>query len=265
MLKTNEVLQTFEAIGGHNHTHMGNELQYGGKHIEKHVETRESTTDIPFGTVELSNFVHFRHPFTMVVSGSTGSGKTEFIKKLIAYRDTLIDPMVDKVIYVYGEYQQAFVELENDPNVFFTNECPDEDKLREWSQKYGRIMLILDDMMLNVKKAAINALFTKSSHHIGQGISLVFVVQNLYFEGIRTARINSHYLVLMRNKADALQIQTIGRQLFPGKSATMIDAYADATKMRYGYLVVDNHPANDNEITRLRTNIFPGQRMEFYK
>jgi len=45
-------------------------------------------------------------------------------------------------------------------------------------------------------------LFTRGCHH--WNISVVQIVQNAFFEGLRTSRINTHYLVLFKNPADKL-------------------------------------------------------------
>lgn len=50
----------------------------------------------------------FRHPFTMVVSGSTGSGKTVWVMRLIKHLNALIensdgrDRAITSLLYCYG-------------------------------------------------------------------------------------------------------------------------------------------------------------------
>ena len=53
-----------------------------------------------------------KHPFTSVIAGPTGSGKTQFVKRLIlADGNTLIEPALDNIIWCYGEYQDAYDHL----------------------------------------------------------------------------------------------------------------------------------------------------------
>jgi len=52
----------------------------------------------------------FKHPFTAVCCGSTGSGKTLFVLRLIDNVDTMIEPTPKCIIYYLMEYQSVFDE-----------------------------------------------------------------------------------------------------------------------------------------------------------
>ena len=67
----------------------------------------------------------------------------------------------------------------------------------------------------------------------------------------------------MRNPSGQLQIRTIGSQLFPGRLGYFMDAYNDATKEPFSYLVINMHP-NTVEEHRLTSKIFPNEQMEIY-
>lgn len=92
------------------------------------------------------------------------------------------------------------------------------------------------------------------------------MTQNLFQRGSRsrTIALNTYYLVLMKNVRDASQIAFLGRQLFPGHSNFLLEAYADATKSPYGYLLVDTSPHSEDKY-RLRTHIFPGEDPIIYQ
>ena len=116
--------------------------------------------------------------------------------------------------------------------------------------------IIMDDLMTNVKNKDMDSLFTRGVHH--WNISVCFLMQNLFFNGLRTSRINAHYLVLFRNPSDKLQIRTLAKQLYPKNSTHFINSFEDATSEPYTYLLVDlTQTCPDN--LRLRTNIFPGE------
>ena len=80
---------------------------------------------------------------------------------------------------------------------------------------------------------------------------------------MRTISLNAHYLVLFKNVRDSTQVSNLARQMFPGKSHFMIEAFADATMTPFGYLLVDLTSGSD-ERCRLRTNIFPGETHYVY-
>jgi hypothetical protein len=67
----------------------------------------------------------------------------------------------------------------------------------------------------------------------------------------------------MRNPAGALQIRNLGIQLFPKHLPHFLESYEDATKEKFGYLVIDNHP-NGEEDERLKTNIYPNEWPIYY-
>jgi len=55
--------------------------------------------------------VRFAHPFTCVVSGPTGSGKTEFVAKLIENISDMMVPVPEKISWCYGEWQKRFEKI----------------------------------------------------------------------------------------------------------------------------------------------------------
>jgi len=70
-------------------------------------------------------------------------------------------------------------------------------------------------------------------------------------------------LILFKNVRDTTQVATLARQMFPGQSHFMLDAFRDATSSPFGYLLVVLRPDTD-ERCRLRTNIFPGETHYVY-
>ena len=56
--------------------------------------------------------IRFAHPFTCVVSGPTGSGKTEFVAKLIENISDMMIPVPEKIVWCYGEWQKRFEKSE---------------------------------------------------------------------------------------------------------------------------------------------------------
>jgi hypothetical protein len=186
----------------------------------------------------------WKHPFTAVVSGPTGCGKTSFVLKFIAYANQVIDPPPKHIVWCYGTYQDIFNTVEN---VEFHDGIPQVELLQKKS------LLILDDLMHEADDR-INKIFTKYSHH--KDISVMFLTQNLFHKDARTITLNSHYLVIFKNPRDASQVAYLARQMFPGRPKYMVDAFTDATTKPYNYLVVDLKADTDDK-HRLRSGIFP--------
>lgn len=207
--------------------------------------------------------VKFVHPFTCMVAGPTGSGKTVFVRKLLKYNQDLIEKPPQKIIWCYGVYQKAYTEMMAEvPTIEFIEGFPSSfDGVIDPNL---RNLIIVDDLMAEcTKDANMTSLFTRGSHH--RNLSVIFIVQNLFHAGkeTRTISLNAQYLVIYKNPRDKSQITHLGRQLYPGQTKYVQEAYNDATKNPYGYLLIDLK-ANTLESHRLRTHIFPNEFTTVY-
>ena len=79
----------------------------------------------------------------------------------------------------------------------------------------------------------------------------------------RTISLNTHVYVLFHNFRDGSSISTLGRQMYPGNSNVLTEAYKNATSKKYAYLLVDMSPHSPDDL-RLRSNIFPGECTHIY-
>ena len=113
----------------------------------------------------------WKHPFTALVCGPTGCGKTSFVLKFIENASKVISPPPKHIVWCYGVYQQAFDEMRN---VEFHEGLPESDMLRPDT------LLIVDDLMHEADKR-IDKIFTKHSHHNGD--SIIFLTPNLFHRG----------------------------------------------------------------------------------
>ena len=70
--------------------------------------------------------LQLRHPFGLLVSGGTKTGKTTFVKKLLSNAQVMIDPLPENIKYFYSEYQDTFAEIKSlVPNIEFIEGVPD--------------------------------------------------------------------------------------------------------------------------------------------
>ena len=202
-----------------------------------------------------------KHPFTMVVSGPTKAGKTVWVKNLVQNAESMITPTPRVVYWCYSEWQPIYNKLRScNADIRFSQGLPDLHELRGTPEIAK--FLILDDFMDEMKKdKRLTQMFMKGSHH--WNTSIVHIVQNLFYDGLRTSRVNAQYLVLMKNPSDQLQAATLAKQLCPGRTPFFMEAYRDACRESYGYLFLDLCQDTPEKM-RLRTNIFPGQLQVVY-
>ena len=198
--------------------------------------------------------IQLTHPFGLMISGGTKTGKTTFVKKLLVNASVMIEPPPENIIYFYSEYQDTFGEIEVlVPGIQFVQGLPDS--MIDSINPQTRNLYIIDDMM-GEKDAVIAKLFTKKSHH--GNLSVIYIVQNLFHQSKdhRTISLNASYLVLTKNVRDASQVIHLAKQLYPNNTKFFQQAYQLATKEPYTYLFIDLTPTCPDEI-RLRSGIFP--------
>jgi hypothetical protein len=194
--------------------------------------------------------VGFFHPFTGIIAGPTGSGKSVFVFKFIRDIKNLMFPPPERIIYCYGEYQDVFADF---PEVEFTEGLP---RMTDFDGSQ-RILLIIDDLMHEAGDE-VTKIFTKGSHH--RNISVFFLTQNLFFKskGSRTMSLNAQYIVVFKSVRGSGQVSNLAGQIFPGHSKYMMEAYLDSTSKPFGYLLIDLKPQTPDEL-RLRSNIFSNE------
>jgi len=85
------------------------------------------------------------HPFTAIVSGPTGCGKTAWVLRLIDNIREKIEPVPRRIWYYYGEYQHAF---NNYASVHFEAGLPQlSDEVFDGSEPS---IIVVDDHMSDI-------------------------------------------------------------------------------------------------------------------
>ena len=200
----------------------------------------------------------WKHPFTCLLAGPTGCGKTVFASNLVNRASYMIHPPPENIIWVHDDDDSDSLKGVP-PEVTLSRDVADIEHLT----RSKRHLVIVDDKMGAAAEKMLG-LFTKGSHH--RNISIVYIVQNLFDQNKyhRTISLNTHYLVLFKSPRDSSQISTLARQVYPGKSKAVMKAYARATADSHGYLLLDFRQETDDEL-RLRTDLFPTEEKPHQK
>ena len=143
-----------------------------------------------------SGDIRFQHPYTAVLAGPTGSGKTQFIRNFLKNLKNLVVPVPTMILFCYAEWQPAYEEMKTfGLNIHFIKGVGDLDSLTQGPPK----LVIVDDLMAEANEQ-ITRLFTKGSHH--KNISVMHIVQNLFSKNKeeRCINLDSHYMRQLTNR-----------------------------------------------------------------
>src|SRR6218665_4088653 len=108
-------------------------------------------------TVYKMNPTWQQRPFSCIVIGLSGCGKTQFTLRCIDYLEHMVRPTIDKLLWCNGIYQKIFDKYSK---VHFHEGLPD---LNVFDGK-DKTLLILDDLM-SERDERVTKIFTKLSHH----------------------------------------------------------------------------------------------------
>ena len=198
------------------------------------------------------------HPFTALVAGMTGSGKTVWVRNLLEHATEMISPPPQGIIWYYSQWQPAYERMQlSVPGIELVKGIP-TDLEEDWymNEAISNLIVVDDQMAETASDKRILNLFTKGSHH--RNLSVIFLLQNLFHQGkiSRTMSLNSHYLVLFKYPRDKMQVMTLARQMYQAGTETFMRKYEEAVRRPYGYLLIDLKPSSDDRC-RLKTDMLP--------
>ena len=89
-------------------------------------------------------------------------------------------------------------------------------------------------------------LFTKHSHH--QNITVLYLCQDMFPPGKYAKSIsrNGHYVIAFKNPRDQLGFRNLVLQAFPSQWKEVQDRYRQVCDRPFGYMVLDLHPASQD-------------------
>lgn len=203
--------------------------------------------------------LRFHLPMTMVITGSTSTGKSTVVAEILKHREQVLDqPLNGRVLYCYGIFDAKYAELQRDIPQLELHEGFPADMLRQPLEHFDSTvqnLIVLDDLQMQAS-ADFAKLFCVTAHHAK--LSCILVLQNLFDNNqhIRAAVRNSFYLILTSALRNKQSISTIARQAFPKNPNYLVDAYEQTMKDQYSWLLVDFHPKTPEQL-RIRCGLLP--------
>lgn len=206
----------------------------------------------------------FREGARVLVVGSSGTGKSSFISKLVLARKDMFEIPPKRVLFCTHsgtrDLQSEKLLQERDDNghqlVQFINEVPGDEHTFE-----PYTMLIFDDLLSgpdsDVFAAQIVPYFSRRAHH--EKLYCFVTAQSLYSPSrhFRHLSLNANYLLLFKTQRSLQQIRHLAQQVLgAGSAKDVVEMYRTATKSgAFSYLIFDWHPQTDERL-RYLSNVF---------
>lgn len=206
--------------------------------------------------------IRFKSSFNCIVHGATSTGKTTWVRNLLKLKEQLFTTPPAKVFLFYNMHQGIYDEMKKEGLVNelinVSQNFPTLEEITNMVHPYkevGGSLIIFDDVLTQLNND-FERIFCNLSHH--ELASVIFMSQNLFYKDkiYRTLSLNAHYFVLMKNDRDKQQISILAKQVCPTNSNYIVQAYQEATKKPYSYLLLDFR-SDTPPTLRLRSNIFP--------
>lgn len=193
-------------------------------------------------------------PFSCLMVGPSGCGKTYFVKSVLENCEHVMNTVPENIVWIYTSFQPMYGELQKmNKKIKFIEGLPDS------FEDFEDTLIILDDVIFQASDhSEVVKIFTQYRHH--KNMSVMMLTQNVFHQGkySRTISLNCNYMVLFKNPRDKLQMNILGRQIFPSQKTFFLESFEDATRDRYGYLILDLTPSCP-ERYRVRSGLLPDQ------
>jgi len=204
-------------------------------------------------------------PMAMSVSGSSMSGKSEFLLKLVLFRGQMFDVEFQRIIYCQPEslvlrHNPIFEKIKAAvPNAELVVGLPNVELLHLNLDTTPKLVLIDDQMMSFLNSEAMMRLLSVDTHHFN--ITTIFTLQN-YFAASKFGKSlprNCTYRCIFFNRLDLTEIRMISTQICH-HPRFLLESFEFLTKEfpnQVPYLLIDGHIHSPLKDLFVRSHIFP--------
>ena len=140
--------------------------------MQRHVMSKHRNASLtPFQTVPMFSQkcqrFRFEHPFTSMIAGMTGSGKTAWVRSLLQQASETIYPPPERIVWCYSQWQPAYTEmLVAMLHIEFVKGIPTALEQDSYFDVNKQNLIVFDDQTIDASKdKRIVNLFTRGSHH----------------------------------------------------------------------------------------------------
>jgi len=175
----------------------------------------------------------------ILVSGSSGCGKTSLLHQLLINRNGLFPHQFDNIVYCYGVKTETLKQLEEHfkDRITLCEGVPEN--LLELCTKGKHNICVLDDLdEESFSSQQVAFAYTRWSHN--HGFAIACSTQNLFSSGNRRLTLirNCTTIILFKNYLDFTVPRMIAMKILPTKPQLFLKIFEQATCHPYGYLAV---------------------------
>lgn len=194
----------------------------------------------------------FKWPFRIIISGSSGSGKSVLLGEILKEREKIIDQKIDRIVYCAKFKTSVPVLLRDDKNIIFHEGLPTEEMIENDSGE--KVLFCLDDLLETAFSSDIvSRLYTQGRN---RNLSCILITQNLFprYPNARNISLNANYIIVFRNLRDSSSISHLAKQICPGNSKAFSNIFTNSINRPYSYLLLD-FTQSCADVFRYRENI----------
>ena len=137
--------------------------------MQRHVMSKHRNAGLtPFQTVPIFSQkcqrFRFEHPFTSMIAGMTGSGKTAWVRSLLQQSSETIYPPPKTIVWCYSQWQPAYTQmLVAMPNIEFVKGIPTALEQDSYFNVNKRNLIVFDDQARVVQ--TLDSTIHRTSHY----------------------------------------------------------------------------------------------------
>ena len=205
-----------------------------------------------------------KFPFSLMLSGSSGSGKTNLLIKILTKKALYSNYFHYIMVYspTAGKYDDSYKELNLPPENFIENFSPEsleqliasrkqliDDKGIEWVAKNSRVLVILDDVIANrafLESQTALTLFALLRHYL---CSVVVMMQS-YTKLPRALRVNCNAVAVFPSTQS--EVEVLLNEITPSgiKKRDFEKVIEYATNDPYSFLWINRHAKRGEQIRK---------------
>jgi GTPase SAR1 family protein len=177
--------------------------------------------------------------FRMLVAGSSSSGKSTLVRKILLNENGLLTRQFERVVYLRGVPTQGEEILRSKFGEAFTVfDCiPSHRVLLPLCQTGQHTVLVVEDLDDQAcSSALISQIFTRYSHHYG--FSVILSTQNIFRPGKErlTLTRNATHIILFQNNLDHSVVRSLAYKVHPKDPQSVVELFDKVLEEPYAYL-----------------------------